>query len=62
MLFRSGLPGTWEFWAEQDRRQLELCDEVVVLMLPGWRESEGVRAEVALAEELGKSVRYADAE
>ena len=53
-----GLPGDWAFWEAHDRRQLELCDEVVVLMLPGWRESKGVQAEIALAEEFGKPVRY----
>ncbi len=28
------------------------CDELVVLLLPGWRESEGVQAEIDLALEL----------
>ena len=33
-------------------------DELVVLQLDGWKESAGVRAEMALASELGKRVDY----
>jgi hypothetical protein len=38
------------------RQLIEACDEVVVLMIDGWRESVGVRAEIGLAGELGKRV------
>jgi hypothetical protein len=30
----------------------------MVLMLDGWRESIGVQAEIAIANELGKPVTY----
>lgn len=50
--------GTWDFWQKQDTELLRFCDEVVVLMLPGWEESKGIKAEVALAEQMGKLVRY----
>lgn len=53
-----GLPLDWRFWSRHDRRYLEACDEVAVLMLDGWRESVGVRAEIAIARELDKPVRY----
>ena len=53
-----GLPGTWDFWEPYDRWFVERCDEVWVLMLEGWSESKGVRAEIQIAEELGKPVRY----
>jgi hypothetical protein len=53
-----GLPTDWRFWEPFDRRQLERCDEVVVLMLDGWRESVGVQAEIRIAAESGKPVRY----
>jgi hypothetical protein len=52
------LPLGWEFWAEYDRRMLAACDELVILQLPGWAESRGVRAEWAIARELGKPVRF----
>jgi hypothetical protein len=53
-----GVPGDWQFWQRHDRRYLEVCDEVVVLMLDGWRESVGIQAEIAIARELGKPVTY----
>lgn len=53
-----GLPTGWEFWSRFDRSLLARCDEVVVLMLPGWEASAGVCDEVRLARALGKPVRY----
>lgn len=53
-----GLPTDWPFWERFDRDHLVRCDEVVVLMLDGWRESVGVAAEIQIAAELGKPVRY----
>ena len=52
------LPTGWDFWEPIDRAYLARCDEVVVLTLDGWKESTGVRAEIALARELGKPVRF----
>lgn len=57
-LAQHGLPGNWQFWERYDRAFLERCDEVVVLMLDGWQESVGVQAEIRIARELGKPVRY----
>ncbi|ADV63022.1 Domain of unknown function DUF1937 [Isosphaera pallida ATCC 43644] len=57
-LAQHGLPGSWQFWEQYDRKFLERCDEVVVLMLDGWEESVGVQAEIRIARELGKPVRY----
>lgn len=57
-LTRHSLPGDWTFWESHARWYLERCDEVVVLMLDGWNDSEGVRAEIAIATELGKVVWY----
>ena len=53
-----GLPLGWDFWEPYDRWFVERCDEVWVLTLEGWSESKGVRAEIRIAEELGKPVRY----
>ena len=53
-----GLPGDWQFWRRHDRRYLDVCDEVVVLMLDGWRESVGVQAEIAIARECGKPITF----
>jgi hypothetical protein len=37
------------------------CEEVVVLRLDGWRDSEGVQAELDAAAALGRPVRFIDA-
>ena len=55
-----GLPGDWAFWERVDREHLERCDDVVVLMLDGWRKSVGVEAEIRLATAFGKPVHYVD--
>ncbi len=34
---RYGVPVDWGFWQRHDHRHLEACDEVIVLMLDGWR-------------------------
>lgn len=57
-LVSHGLPTDWPFWERFDREHLRRCDELVVLTLDGWRESIGVTAEIRIAGELGKPVRY----
>jgi nucleoside 2-deoxyribosyltransferase len=58
VLAEHGLPTDWSFWQRYDHEHLERCDEVIVLMLNGWEESAGVRAEIRRAHELGKTVCY----
>lgn len=53
-----GLPTVWEAWERIDRTFLERCDELAVLMIDGWDQSIGVRAELRIARELGKPVRF----
>jgi len=55
-----GLPGDWAYWQTYDRAMLSRCDELVVLCLPGWKESTGVQAEIKIARELGIPVRFAN--
>ncbi len=55
-----GLPADWTFWKHCDRELLERCDEVLVLLLDGWKDSVGVREEIRIAREMGKPVRYLD--
>ena len=54
-LTQHGLPSDWTFWERHARWHLERCDEVVVLMLDGWAESDGVLAEIDIAARVGKS-------
>jgi len=60
-LVRFGLPTDWKFWQRFDAEHLRRCDEVLVLQIDGWRESEGVRAEIELATAMGKHVSYREA-
>lgn len=53
-----GVPTDWSYWDTFDSQMLAACDELVVLMLPGWRESVGVQAEIDLALELDLPIRY----
>jgi len=55
---QSDLPGSWEFWEQQDRAFLAASSKLVVAMMPGWAESKGVTAEIAIAKELGIPVEY----
>ena len=42
-----------QWWYEHDGSWLPHCDELAVLMLPGWAKSKGVRMEAEVAEALG---------
>ncbi|MBX3435699.1 MAG: DUF1937 family protein [Pirellulales bacterium] len=57
-LVDQGLPAEWAWWEPIDRALLERCDEVLVLTLDGWEASVGVAAEIRIAGQLGKPVRY----
>ena len=53
------LPEDWAYWEHVDRELLAKCDRMVVLALPGWHESPGVRAEIEIARELSKPISLA---
>lgn len=55
-----GVPSTWEFWRHVDHHYLRQCRAVVVLRLPGWEQSVGVRAEIELARRWGIPVIEVD--
>jgi hypothetical protein len=57
-LLRYGVPSDWPFWEPLATEYLRRCDKLIVLTLDGWRESQGVQAEMALAAALGKRVDY----
>ena len=54
-----GLPPDWSFWARHDGAHLRRCDQVLVLPVDRWRESQCVQAEIELAQRLGIPVSYA---
>lgn len=58
MAMENEMPTTFEFWVRQNHAFIEWCDAVVVLMLPGWKDSKGVKDEVEFAKTLNKRVIY----
>lgn len=52
------LPTGYQFWKRRDRWFIRKCDGIVVLMLDGWKESEGVQDELNYARKLGKDVWF----
>jgi hypothetical protein len=51
-----------DFWVAFDEAFMSKCSETVVLMLPGWDSSRGVRREIAYFRAQGKPVRYLNAD
>ena len=51
-----GLPKGWDFWERFDRPYLEVSKAMVILAVPGWGSSTGVKAERQIMEELGRPV------
>src|ERR1700704_5407942 len=39
-----------DFWLKQDFAILKHCDELLVYMMPGWKQSTGLAAELKFAE------------
>jgi len=52
------LPKTWDFWQINDYDMILRCNKLFVLMLPGWKESVGVTAEIKFAEERNIPIVY----
>jgi len=53
-----GLPSDWQFWQDYDREWIQICSELWVLKLPGWKDSLGVMEEILFARKLGKQVTH----
>ena len=52
------LPGDWKFWEAYDRTFIAWADELWVVKLNCWHLSRGVKAEIAIALNAKKPVRY----
>ena len=55
-----GLPGDFTYWEEFDRAMLSVCKCLIVLKLPGWEQSKGIKAEMAIMREMGKPISFLD--
>lgn len=53
-----GLPKDWKYWEEYDRKFLAVCGRMLILMLPGWKNSVGIIAETQIAKELSIPINF----
>lgn len=53
-----GMRGDWAFWRRIDYQYIRASQTIVVLTLPGWRDSTGVSAEIRYAKRKGIPVEY----
>jgi len=56
----AGMAGNWKFWKRVDTQYLRISRRLVVLMIPGWRESVGVQAEIKIARKLKLPISYVE--
>lgn len=47
-----------DMWMPLDLAMLDICDGLLVLMMPGWKESYGVQREIEHAAKTGKPISY----
>ena len=57
---RVALPSSWDYWKKFCTALLLGCGQVVVLKLPGWEDSKGIAAELAISRELHLPIIYLD--
>lgn len=60
LLNQRNLDAGGSYWRSIEAKLAEACDELVVLRLPNWEDSNGVRREIALFEAMGKPVSFVD--
>ena len=54
------LPGTFEYWLELDEEFIKISKKLLIIMLPGWKESKGVGGEIKLAHKYNIPIGYID--
>lgn len=47
-----------DIWMSLDLAMIDACDGMLVVMMPGWNESKGIRMEIEHAEKTGKPISY----
>jgi hypothetical protein len=47
-------------WMALDEPFMHAADSMIIAMLPGWKESQGVRKEIEYFQTIGKPIRYYD--
>jgi hypothetical protein len=57
---RHGLPRDYKFWEKMCEAFVGASKRLVLICLPGWKDSVGVTAELKLAKDLGLEIEYLD--
>jgi len=57
-LHLAGMQGDWGFWQKIDTDFLFVSDMLIVLTIPGWKESTGVQAEIEIAKRFDLDIWY----
>lgn len=58
MTIYGGMKGDWDTWKRLDMVYLDLSESLYVLMLPGWKTSEGVNEEIEYARMINIPLHY----
>lgn len=53
-----GLQMDWSYWKSFDTVMLSRCQAMYVLMIDGWKQSEGIKAEIAIAKGFQIPIYY----
>lgn len=54
------MPTDFEYWAKLDEAFIKVSKKVLIIDLPGWKESTGVKFELTLANKYNKIVEHID--
>ena len=58
LLNNTKMPGDWNYWEKYSTALLNRSTMLIVMCLPGWRESIGVQAEIEIAKNLNLPTYY----
>jgi hypothetical protein len=50
-----------DYWCDFDEAFMGVCREMIILTLPGWRDSNGIKREIAYFNTVGRPIRYMSA-
>jgi hypothetical protein len=47
-----------DYWCDFDEAFMDVCSEMIILTVPGWRESSGIKREISYFRAQNKAVSY----
>lgn len=47
-----------DYWCDFDEAFMSVCSEMIILVIPGWDQSRGIKREAEFFASAGKPVRY----